>query len=37
MLLPPKKIRGWDDAIADTQQRIRDLEFSPKVFKDRKR
>ncbi len=35
--LRSKKISGWDDAIEDMQQRIRDLEFSLKVFKDRKR
>jgi hypothetical protein len=32
-----KKISSWDDAIADVQERIKDLEFSLKVFKDRKK
>ena len=32
-----KKISSWDDAIADAKQKIRDLEFSVRVFSERKR
>jgi hypothetical protein len=28
---------GWDQSIADAKQRIRDLEFSIRVFRERKR
>jgi len=30
------KIKGWDDAIADAEQRIRDLQFSLRIFKERR-
>jgi hypothetical protein len=32
-----RKIRGWDDAIADVKQRIKELEFSLKVFENMKK
>lgn len=32
-----KKLLSWDDAISDIEQRLKDLEFSLRVFKDRKR
>lgn len=32
----PKKISSWDDAISDLQHRIKDLEFSLRVFRERK-
>lgn len=32
-----KKISSWDDAIADVEQRLRDLQFSLRIFKESKR
>lgn len=34
---PPKIIAGWDDAIADAKQRLKDIQFALKEFKECKR
>ena len=33
----PKKVSGWDRAIADAKMRIKKLEFSIRVFRQRKK